>query len=114
MKSGSSGSGGGVVVLNVAANTGGPRSGTATIAGQTFTVNQGGGACGALDVTSKVRPYKSGITWIGPFSWEYVRDGSAVTNTSGAVVPGTGLFRDCGDAEQRAITLHYLLVPPQG
>ena len=39
--SGASGSGGGVVVLTVAPNTGGPRSGTATIAGQTFTVNEG-------------------------------------------------------------------------
>ncbi len=65
--SGASGSGGGVVVLTVAPNTGGPRSGTATIAGQTFTVNQGAGACGALDVTSEVGVSPSGLTYI-PFS----------------------------------------------
>jgi hypothetical protein len=65
--SGASGSGGGVVVLTVASNTGGPRSGTATIAGQTFTVNEGAGACGALDVTSKVSVSGTGLTYI-PFS----------------------------------------------
>jgi hypothetical protein len=67
VKSGASGSGGGVVVLNVAANTGGSRSGTATIAGQTFSVTQGAGACGALDVTSQVAVSGSGLTLI-PFS----------------------------------------------
>jgi probable HAF family extracellular repeat protein len=53
VKSGASGSGGGVVVLSVSANTGASRSGTATIAGQTFTVTEGSGDCGALDVGSK-------------------------------------------------------------
>lgn len=38
--SGASGTGSGSVSLNVAANTGAARSGTATIAGQTFTVSQ--------------------------------------------------------------------------
>jgi hypothetical protein len=38
--SGATGSGNGTVTLNVAANTGGARSGTVTIGGQTFTVNQ--------------------------------------------------------------------------
>jgi all-beta uncharacterized protein/BACON domain-containing protein len=37
---GSSGSGNGTVAFNVAANTGGARSGTLTVAGQTFTVSQ--------------------------------------------------------------------------
>ena len=39
------GNGPGAVTLNVAANTGVARSGTATIAGQTFTVNQAAVAC---------------------------------------------------------------------
>jgi hypothetical protein len=42
--SGASGSGNGTVTLNVAANTGGARTGTATIGGQTFTVNQAAAA----------------------------------------------------------------------
>ena len=37
---GATGSGNGTVTLNVAANTGGARTGTVTIGGQTFTVNQ--------------------------------------------------------------------------
>jgi photosystem II stability/assembly factor-like uncharacterized protein len=66
--SGASGLGGGVVVLSVASNTGGPRSGTATIAGQTFSLTQGGGACGALDVTSQVTVGRGGYTPVGsPF-----------------------------------------------
>jgi hypothetical protein len=39
--SGASGSGGGTVQLTIAANTGAGRTGTVTIAGRTFTVNQG-------------------------------------------------------------------------
>src|SRR5215831_10280692 len=40
IKSGTSGTGNGSVVLTIAANQGNVRSGTVTIAGQTFTVNQ--------------------------------------------------------------------------
>ena len=50
------GTGTGAVVVTAAANTGGPRSGTVTIAGQTFSATQGAGACGALDVTSQAPP----------------------------------------------------------
>jgi hypothetical protein len=42
---GGSGTGNGTVNYSVAANTGGARSGTLTIAGRTFTVNQASGAC---------------------------------------------------------------------
>lgn len=41
---GATGSGNGTVTLNVAANTGAARTGTVTIGGQTFTVNQAGAA----------------------------------------------------------------------
>ena len=45
--SGASGSGNGTVALSVAANpAASPRTGTATIAGQTFTVNQAAAPCG--------------------------------------------------------------------
>ncbi|HEV8617482.1 MAG TPA: pre-peptidase C-terminal domain-containing protein [Methylomirabilota bacterium] len=43
--SGASGTGNGTVGYTVATNTGAARTGTATIAGRTFTVNQGAAAC---------------------------------------------------------------------
>ena len=48
--SGGSGSGNGAVVVDAAPNSGGARSGTVTIAGKVFTVTEGAGVCGALDV----------------------------------------------------------------
>lgn len=45
--SGSSGSGSGTVTYSVSANSGSARSGTMTIAGQTFTVNQAAGSGGS-------------------------------------------------------------------
>jgi hypothetical protein len=87
VKSGASGSGGGMVVLNVAPNTNGARFGTATIAGQTFSVTQGAGACGALDVTSQMSVTRSGLTWI-PFTSYYYSQTITVRNTSGSVIHG--------------------------
>lgn len=50
--SGSSGSGNGTVTLSIQANTGSARTGTVTIAGQTFTVNQSSGCTFSLSSTS--------------------------------------------------------------
>jgi hypothetical protein len=85
--SGASGSGGGVVVLNVASNTGGARSGTATIAGLTFSVTEGAGACGALDVTSQVQVFPGGFTWIPPTPTLYEQN-ITLRNSSGTVISG--------------------------
>ncbi|MBK6314545.1 MAG: S8 family serine peptidase [Blastocatellia bacterium] len=52
--SGASGSGNGSVGYSVAVNTGAPRSGTLTIAGQTFTVNQAAGATCSSSTTAIV------------------------------------------------------------
>ena len=52
INSGNTGSGNGPVGFTVAANTGGARSGTMTIAGQTFTVNQAAVNPSALTVTN--------------------------------------------------------------
>ena len=65
--SGASGSGGGVVVLKVAPEYRRGPFGTATIAGQPFSVTQGAGACGALDVTSQVSVTRTQLVPI-PFS----------------------------------------------
>jgi hypothetical protein len=75
-----------VVVLSVAPNTGAERSGTATIAGQTFKVTEGAGACGALDVTSEASVTETQLIPI-PFSSDYSQS-IAVRNTSGSAIPG--------------------------
>ncbi|HTW65364.1 MAG TPA: putative Ig domain-containing protein [Bryobacteraceae bacterium] len=50
--SGASGTGNGTVAYSVGADASAARSGTLTIAGQTFTVNQGSGNAGALTITT--------------------------------------------------------------
>ncbi len=55
---GQSGSGNGSVRLAIAANTGGPRTGTVTIAGQTFTLQQEGAA--ACTYSLKPNSYNAG------------------------------------------------------
>jgi hypothetical protein len=50
VKTGASGTGNGSVVLTIAPNVANPRSGTATIAGQTFTVNQSAGLVAAFEM----------------------------------------------------------------
>jgi hypothetical protein len=59
--SGASGSGNGTVNYAVAANLGPPRSGTVTIAGQTFTVNQASGAPAFTDdpLAARTTPVKA-------------------------------------------------------
>jgi uncharacterized protein (TIGR03437 family) len=50
--SGASGTGNGVVGFSTTANTGAARSGTLTIAGQTYTVNQSAGTPGSIAITT--------------------------------------------------------------
>ena len=60
LTSGISGSGSGAVVISASADST-TRSGTVSIASKTFSATQGAGACGALDVTSKVSVYRAGV-----------------------------------------------------
>ena len=69
--SGASGTGNGSVKYSVTASTGGARSGTLTIAGQTFTVNQGSGCSFSIAPTSASMPASGGLTSV------------AVTTTAG-------------------------------
>jgi all-beta uncharacterized protein/BACON domain-containing protein len=62
--SGSPGSGNGTVRFTAAATTAGPRSGTLTIGGQTFTVNQGSGCTFTLDATETTVPASGGTRTI--------------------------------------------------
>lgn len=87
--SGASGAGNGAVTVNAVANTGGARSGTVTIAGQTFSVTQaasGATACGAIDVTSQVAITDTSHShWIPPNEYS----GSIVVrNNSGSIIHG--------------------------
>jgi all-beta uncharacterized protein len=87
--SGASGTRSGAVVLHADANTGGPRTGTAMIAGQTFSVSQGAGACGAVDVTSRVRVDRGGLTYV-PFT-SYLYSGNITVGNTGSpasAIPG--------------------------
>ena len=98
--SGASGSGDGSVGYSVTANTGAARSGTLTIAGQTFTVNQaaaGGGAC-AYSITPASQ---SAAAAAGPGSpvtvstnsgcnWTASSNASWLSITSGASGSGAG------------------------
>jgi Putative binding domain, N-terminal/Viral BACON domain len=60
IQSGASGTGGGEVRFQVAANTSGARNGTLTIGGQTFTVNQGPACSFALSANSANVPNSGG------------------------------------------------------
>ena len=91
---GASGSGNGTVTLSVAQNTGGARTGTATIGGQTFTVNQ---ACPAL-ISPTSRDVGAGayteqtvvVTTISGCTWTATSHASWLTITSGAGGNGSG------------------------
>jgi hypothetical protein len=80
-------------VVSVGANIGGPRSGTVTIAGQTFTVMEGAGACGAVDVAAEVRLSlgQFNLYFIG-FGTDTVTQDISVTNISTGVIPGPIYF----------------------
>jgi hypothetical protein len=116
--SGASGTGSGTVALSVAANTAGTsRSGTATIAGKTFTVTQAGVACSyALSSTSASFPSGGGsgsftVTTPSGCSSTATTASAWITITSGAtgsgsrtvaysVAPNTG-----GNARMGTVTL---------
>jgi hypothetical protein len=79
--SGASGNGNGIVQLSVAANTGADRSGTTTIAGRTFTVNQSA-AC-----TFTVNPETLTPAAAGGASFVDVTAGAACAWTAGTTTP---------------------------
>jgi hypothetical protein len=97
--SGTSGNGAGVVTFRVAANTSTARTGTLTIAGRTFTVNQASGC------TYSINPTKQSINENGgagtPVAvsagtgcgWTATSNDSWITITSGASGSGNGTVR---------------------
>lgn len=96
--SGASGTGNGVVAFSVAANTGVARTGTITVAGQTFTVNQNASALAGLQYYPLPAPVRLLDTRSGgnacfapgaPLGNDAVRTQPAVGTCSGAVIPPT-------------------------
>ena len=94
--SGASGTGNGTVQIEAQANTGGPRTGTATIAGQTFTVSQAGGCSYAIAPTSQNAPSGGGplapvsVTTDASCAWTAASAVPWLTVTSGASGTGSG------------------------
>jgi hypothetical protein len=95
--SGSPGSGPGAVTFAVAANDNvAPRTGTLTIAGSSFTVNQSGASCAyALDSASATLTAAGGsgsvtVTTTPECSWTAASGASWVTISSASPVTGTG------------------------
>lgn len=94
--SGASGAGAGAVNYSVAANSGAARSGTITIAGQTFTVNQSGGSC-TYSISPTFRSAAIGggsdtvaVTTQAGCAWTAVSNVNWITITSGAGGNGSG------------------------
>ena len=93
---GSSGTGNGTVTYSVQPNTGGARSGSLTVAGQTVTISQSAACTYTISPTSKTLD-KSGGTG-GPVSvttqsgcaWTAVSNASWITVTSGSSGTGNG------------------------
>jgi uncharacterized protein (TIGR03437 family) len=95
--SGDSGSGNGRVGYSVAANSSSSaRSGTVTIAGQTFTVNQAGDPCGCAIAPVSASAAASGgtgtVTVTAPSgcTWTAASGASWITTTSGSSGSGNG------------------------
>jgi hypothetical protein len=94
--SGASGSGNGIVKLTVAASSSGSRTGTVTIAGQAFTVTQGGGCAFSIEPTSTSVPAGGGtgavtVTTGAGCAWTATSNASWLTVTSGASGTGSGV-----------------------
>jgi hypothetical protein len=95
--SGASGNGNGTVNLNIAANTAAPsRQGTVTIAGQTFTVTQGGVACTySVTPTSQSFPFQGGngsstVTSPDGCAWTATSSSPFIAITAGGTGSGNG------------------------
>jgi hypothetical protein len=109
---GSSGSGNGTVSYSVSAYTGTSthRSGTMTIAGQTFTVTQSGVSCSyslapaSSSITSSSNTGSVGVTAPGGCSWTASSNASWITITTGSAGTGNGTVSYSVAANESSIT----------
>jgi hypothetical protein len=113
---GASGTGNGTVTFTAADNTGAPRTGTMTIAGQTFAVSQAGASCTfALAPSGQTVPSGGGtgtatLTVSGTCSWTAVSNAPWISITSGGTGAGSGTVAfsaaaNTGDARTGTLTV---------
>jgi hypothetical protein len=94
--SGTSGTGNGTVAFTVAANSGPARVGTLTVAGKTFTVNQGGGCTFGVAPTSQTFAQAGGsggpvtVTAATGCTWTGTTTDTWISVTAGASGSGNG------------------------
>ena len=95
--SGASGTGNGTVNYSVVANLGGARTGTLTIAGQTFTVTQAAVAPCSYSISPSTQKVEASattdsvsVTTASHCTWTAVSNDSWITVTSGATGTGNG------------------------
>jgi hypothetical protein len=99
--SGATGTGNGPVAFTVAANTGAARTGTLTVAGQTFTVSQAAAAAPPPTCNYTIAPASESVpstastgsvtvTTASDCAWTAVSNASWITVTSGASGSGSG------------------------
>lgn len=89
---GTSGSGNDTVVLQVGANTAGFRSGTVTIAGQSFAVSQDASPCGGTDVSRQVnvslQAFLGPVNLLAPLNYGSMYTQQLRLTNKGAAIPG--------------------------
>lgn len=94
--SGATGTGSGSVTLNIAANSGSARTGTATIAAQTFTVTQAAAPCsyalspGSVTVPPAGGEGRTNVSAGGGCAWTAASNESWITVTGGSSGTGNG------------------------
>jgi len=114
LSSGATGSGSGAVAFNVAPTTGPARSGTLTVAGQVFTVNQGQGCSFALSTGSAQAPAggasgtfevrtADGCGWTAVSNADWLRVTAGAAGTGSAVVQ-YAVAANSGPARTASIT----------
>ncbi len=94
---GANGTGNGTVTFNVAVNTGAARTGTLSIAGHTFTVNQAVACSGSISPNSQTIAAVGGVgsnpiavSAPGNCTWSALSNDSWITVTAGALGTGNG------------------------
>jgi hypothetical protein len=95
--SGGTGTGPGTVKLNVAANSGAARTGTATIAAQTFTVTQAAAPCGfalspaTVDIVAAGGEGRTNVSAGAGCAWSAESNAPWITITAGSSGTGNGV-----------------------
>jgi hypothetical protein len=113
--SGAGGTGDGAVQLTIAANGGAARSGTATVAGRTVTINQASGCSYSLSQTSQSAPPEGGAGSVGVTAssgctWTAASNVSWIKISNGASGTGNGTVQYATEANNGAARIGTLTI----